>query len=238
MILKKRMYTNNPTTIFVGTDLKSQKMGYFGIDDPLYVVVKVNALGGKVSLEKIDSKTLSYKPLGDASLKGAIYGIYDEYNSRIGEITTTGNGIVTSDYLPKLGKFYLLEEKSSLGYKLDSTKYYFEITENNLNPKIVVHEQVIEKEFELYKMFSDGGKSMILKAEPNITFEFYLESSMELYESATTDTTGRLSVKLPYGTYIVKQKTLLIIMRNWMTLKLLSMKILLKKLLKLQPMLK
>ncbi|UKI26744.1 MAG: prealbumin-like fold domain-containing protein [Bacilli bacterium] len=85
------------------------------------------------------------KPLGDASLKGAIYGIYDEYNSRIGEITTTGNGIVTSDYLPKLGKFYLLEEKSSLGYKLDSTKYYFEITENNLNPKIVVHEQVIEK---------------------------------------------------------------------------------------------
>ena len=206
VILKKRMYTNNPTTIFVGTDLKSQKMGYFGIDDPLYVAVKVNALGGKVSLEKIDSKTLSYKPLGDASLKGAIYGIYDEYNSRIGEITTTGNGIVTSDYLPKLGKFYLLEEKSSLGYKLDSTKYYFEITENNLNPKIVVHEEVIEKEFELYKMFSDGGKSMILKAEPNITFEFYLESSMELYESATTDTTGRLLVKLPYGTYIVKQK--------------------------------
>lgn len=135
VILKKRMYTNNPTTIFVGTDLKSQKMGYFGIDDPLYVAVKVNALGGKVSLEKIDSKTLSYKPLGDASLKGAIYGIYDEYNSRIGETTTTGNGIVTSDYLPKLGKFYLLEEKSSLGYKLDSTKYYFEITENNLNPK-------------------------------------------------------------------------------------------------------
>lgn len=206
VILKKRMYTNNPTTIFVGTDLKSQKMGYFGIDDPLYVAVEVNALGGKVSLEKIDSKTLSYKPLGDASLKGAIYGIYDEYNSRIGEITTTGNGIVTSDYLPKLGKFYLLEEKSSLGYKLDSTKYYFEITENNLKPKIVVHEQVIEKEFELYKTFSDGGKSMILKAEPNITFEFYLESSMKLYESATTDATGRLLVKLPYGTYIVKQK--------------------------------
>jgi len=206
VILKKRMYTNNPTTIFVGTDLKSQKMGYFGIDDPLYVAVKVNALGGKVSLEKIDSKTLSYKPLGDASLKGAIYGIYDEYNSRIGEITTTGNGIVTSDYLPKLGKFYLLEEKSSLGYKLDSTKYYFEITENNLKPKIVVHEQVIEKEFELYKTFSDGGKSMILKAEPNIAFEFYLESSMKLYESATTDATGRLLVKLPYGTYIVKQK--------------------------------
>lgn len=206
VILKKRMYTNNPTTIFVGTDLKSQKMGYFGIDDPLYVAVKVNALGGKVSLEKLDSKTLSYKPLGDASLKGAIYGIYDEYNSRIGEITTTGNGIVTSDYLPKLGKFYLLEEKSSLGYKLDSTKYYFEITENNLKPKIVVHEQVIEKEFELYKTFSDGGKSMILKAEPNITFEFYLESSMKLYENATTDATGRLLVKLPYGTYIVKQK--------------------------------
>lgn len=206
VILKRKMYTDNPTTIFVGTDLKSQKMGYFGVDDPLYVAVKVNALGGRVSLEKVDSKTLSYKPLGDASLTGAIYGIYDEYNYRVGEITTSGNNIVTSDYLPKLGIFYLLEEKSSIGYKLDSTKYYFEITEDNLNPKITVYEQVIEKEFELYKMFSDGGQSTILKAEPNITFEFYLESSMELYESATTDNNGRLLVKLPYGTYLVKQK--------------------------------
>lgn len=206
VILKKKMYTDNPTTIFVGTDLKSQKMGYFGVDDPLYVAVRVNALGGRVSLEKFDSKTLSFKPIGDSSLKGAVYGIYDEYDIRLGGLTTTGNSIVTSDYLPKLGRFYLKEEKSSTGYELDPTKYYFEITEDNLNPKITVYEQVIEKEFELYKMFSDGGQSMILTAEPNITFDFYLESSMELYESATTDGKGRLLVTLPYGTFLVRQR--------------------------------
>ena len=206
VLLKKKMYTDNPTTIFVGTDLKSQKMGYFGVDDPLYVAVRVNAFGGRVSLEKLDSSTLSFKPVGDGNLKGALYGIYDEYNIRIGELTTTGDSIVTSDYLPKLGVFYLKEEKSSTGYELDPTKYYFEITNSNLNPKITVYEQIIEKEFELYKMFSDGGQSMILKAEPNITFDFYLESSMELYESATTGSDGRLLVTLPYGTFIVRQR--------------------------------
>ena len=47
---------------------------------------------------------------------------------------------------------------------------------------------------------------MILKAEPNITFDFYLESSMDLYESATTGSDGRLLVTLPYGTFIVRQR--------------------------------
>lgn len=204
--LKRKSYTSDPTTIFVGIDEISQKMGFFGLNDPITSSVRLNVYGGKISLEKFDSETLSYTPQGDASLKGAVYGIYDEYDFRVGELTTTGNSLVTSDYLPKLGRFYLKEEISSSGYELDPTKYYFEITADNLNPKITVYEQVIERDFELYKVEADGTTA-ILKAEPNVTFEFYLKSNMELYESATTNSKGHLKVTLPYGTYIVHQAT-------------------------------
>ena len=200
----KKSYTSDPTTIFVGIDNVSQKMGLFGLNDPIIVSVKVKSLGGKVSLEKLDSKTLSFKPMGDATLKGAIYDIKDENDFKVGELTTNGTSLVTSDYLPSLGKFYLIERVSSNGYQLDPTKYYFEITPDNLNPKITVYENVIEREFELYKVFANGATA-ILKAEPNIKFEFILKSNMEVSTSAITDSKGHLKVKLPYGTYIVHQ---------------------------------
>lgn len=204
--LKRKSYTNNPTTIFVGIDEVSQKMGYFGLYDPILSNIRLNVLGGKISLEKLDSSTLSFKPVGDATLKDATYGIYDEHDIRVGGLTTTGNSIVTSDYLTKLGTFYLKEEISSNGYKLDPTKYYFEITADNLNPKITVYEEVIEKDFELFKVKADGTTT-ILKAEPNVTFDFYLKSSMELYTSGTTNEKGRFVVTLPYGTFIARQRT-------------------------------
>lgn len=204
--LTRKSYKKNATTIFVGIDGKSQKMGLFGANDPILIIVKLNVYGGTVNVEKVDSKTSLPLPRGDGQLKGAIYGVYDESDFRVGQVVIGENSLGKSDYLPKLGKFYLLEEKNSLGYTLDPTKYYFEITANDLNPTIKVYEQIIEKDFELYKVEADGTTT-ILKAEPNVTFEFYLKSNNELYASATTNSKGHLKVTLPYGVYRVHQAT-------------------------------
>ncbi|MBE6152740.1 MAG: hypothetical protein E7166_00740 [Firmicutes bacterium] len=206
VILKKKTYSDDPSIIFMGQDGKSQKMGFFRIDDPIRSAIYIKSYGGTISLEKLDSKTLSFKPLGDASLKGAIYGIYNSNDIKVGTLTTNGQSIVESDYLPSLGRFYLKEETSSLGYKLDDNKYYFEITPNNLYPQVTVYEEVIRRDFELYKVFADANTT-ILQAEPNVTFNFYLKSNMELYETATTNDKGHLKVRLPYGTYVVRQET-------------------------------
>ena len=203
--LKRKSYTSDPTTIFVGVDEKSQKMGYFGLNDPIISTIKVVSIGGKVTAEKLDSKTMSVKPLGDAVLTGARYGVYNEQNVRVGQVTIGENSTGTSDFLPSLGRFYLKEEKASYGYKLNETLYWFEVTQDNLYPKVNVYEDVIEADVQLFKMFADA-KTGILKSEPNITFEFYLKSSMELYTTATTDSQGRLVVTLPFGTWIVRQK--------------------------------
>lgn len=193
------------TTPILYNHVSAQKLISVGMPDPISTKLKVNVVGSKVNVEKLDSKTLSLVPRGDGTFKDAIYGVYNENDEKVSEVVINENGIGTSDYLPKLGKYYLKEEKSSIGYLKDETKYYFEINAENINPTIQVYENAIERKVEIYKVFADGATS-ILKAEPNITFEFYLKSNMKLYETATTDKNGRLSVTLPYGTYIVSQK--------------------------------
>lgn len=202
--LKRKQYVSTNTTLYAGIDEISQKMGYFGLDEEITFKVKIKSIGGNVTVEKLDKDNLSVTPKGDATLKGAIYGIYDIDDNKITEVTIGSNSKVTSPNLPKLGRYYLQEIKPSKGYTLDKQKYYFEITEDNLNPSVKVYEKVIEKKIEFYKVISNG-KTGILTSEPNVTFEFYLKSSNTLVATKTTDKDGHLTLTLPFGTYIVKQ---------------------------------
>ena len=164
----------------------------------------INVKGGTVSLEKLDSVTQGYEPMGESSLSGAVYGIYDANDTLVSSLETNGEYPVKSSYLPDLGTYYLKEEKSSYGYELDPNKYYFEVSKNNLNVTVTVFENAIKKNVNIYKMYADDSTT-ILKGEKNARFEFYLKKNMKLYASGTTDKEGKLQVKLPYGTYIVKQ---------------------------------
>ncbi len=202
--LKRKQYVSTNTTLYAGIDEISQKMGYFGLDEEITFQVTIKSTGGKVTVEKLDKDNLSITPQGDATLKGAIYGIYDNDDNKITEISIGNNSKVTSPNLPKLGKYYLQEIKPSKGYTLDKQKYYFEITDENLYPSIKVYEKVIEKKIEFYKVINNG-KTGILTSEPNVTFEFYLKSSNKLVATKTTDKDGHLTLTLPFGTYVVKQ---------------------------------
>ena len=203
--LKKNYDTNFlDTTPILYNHINAQSIISRGKPDPVYAKLKIKVIGARVNIEKLDSKTLLTTPRGDGSFKGAIYGIYTENDEEIGKVTIQDNSIGISDYLPALGKYYLKEIKNSIGYQLDETKYYFEVSSENLNPTVKVYETAIERKVEIFKVFANNTTT-ILKGEPNITFEFYLKSSMKLYETATTDEEGRLTVTLPYGTYIVKQ---------------------------------
>ena len=57
----------------MGKDKTSQKMGVFGIDDPVLVRVKLNVLGGSLKINKKDFDTKLNKPQGDATFKNAVY---------------------------------------------------------------------------------------------------------------------------------------------------------------------
>ena len=182
----------------------SQDLMMRGAYDPIDVNLKIEIVGGKVSVKKVDADTGLGIAQGDATLDGAVYGIYDLEGNRVGEVISKGGEYVTSDYLPSLGTFYLKEEKSSTGYELNETKYFFNITKDDLYPEVDVTEKVIERDLKIFKVYA-SDETGFLTGEPNVTFDIYLKSTGEKVTSITTDENGYATATLPYGTYTVRQ---------------------------------
>lgn len=205
VVLKKKTYTQDPTIIFVGKDATSQKMGMFGVDDPVLVRVKLNVVGGSLKINKKDLDTKLSKPQGDATFKNAVYELLDENYNFITDLIIDDSFGAKTDKILSPNKIYILREKTaSEGYLLDKTEYRFKIDRDNLDIEMDVYEDVIEKTVNIYKVFADGSAT-ILKGEPNVSFEIYLKSTGEYYKTIKTDEKGFVSVKLPYGKWIFKQ---------------------------------
>lgn len=205
VVLKKKTYTQDPTIIFVGKDATSQKMGMFGVDDPVLVRVKLNVIGGSLKINKKDLDTKLSKPQGDATFKNAVYELLDENYNFITDLIIDDSFGAKTDKILSPNKIYILREKTaSEGYLLDKTEYRFKIDRDNLDIEMDVYEDVIEKTVNIYKVFADGSTT-ILKGEPNVSFEIYLKSIGEYYKTIKTDEKGFVSVKLPYGKWIFKQ---------------------------------
>lgn len=182
----------------------SQDLMMRGAYDPIDVNLKIEIVGGKVSVKKVDMDTGLGIAQGDATLDGAVYGIYDLEGNRVGEVISKGGEYVTSDYLPSLGTFFLKEEKSSTGYELNETKYFFNITKDDLYPEVDVTEKVIERDLKIFKVYA-SDETGFLTGESNVTFDIYLKSTGEKVTSITTDENGYATATLPYGTYTVRQ---------------------------------
>lgn len=179
----------------------SQNVFRVGNYDPVRTSIKIKVVGGKVTPEKYDVETKAKQPQGEATLDGAIYGIYKIDGTKIGTV----NSNTTSNYLPELGRFYLLEETPSKGYTLDSNKYYFEITEDNLTPTVKVYEQVIRRDFEITKVYATD-ETTIMTPEVGVKFGVYNKEG-DLVDEYTTNNQGNFEFNLPYGTYTIKQLT-------------------------------
>lgn len=179
----------------------SQNVFRVGNYDPIRTNLKIKVVGGKVTPEKYDVETKTKQAQGEATLDGAIYGIYKIDGTKIGTVSSN----TTSNYLPELGRFYLLEEKASTGYTLDSNKYYFEITEDNLTPTVKVYEQVIRRDFEITKVYATD-ETTIMTPEVGVKFGVYNRNGV-LVGEYTTNNQGNFEFNLPYGSYTVKQLT-------------------------------
>ena len=214
-LVKKLSYWTTPPVVYYSNH--SQNVMRVGNADPIPMNIELESVGGKVEIYKVDSETKNNIPQGNATLGGAKYGIYDSNDELVGEITTDDNGYGISDYLPSLGEFYLKEISPSKGYTLDTNnKYLFTVDKDNLIANVEVYEKVIDADIILFKTFASSSTG-ILKGEPNITFDIYLNNcnlspllrsgKTCLVSSVTTDDKGYAKIKLPYGKYTFKQIT-------------------------------
>lgn len=198
--VKKSEIKNNPVIFFKNN---SQKMiGRSNISDVTFSL-SLNSVAGKFELYKKDFDNNTNIASGDASLKNAVYGIYNTNDELIETITTDIKGYAISNNLPYFGAYYIKELKTPIGYKLDYTKYYFYTNIENPSAKLEVKEKVIKNEFEIIKVFA-SNETGTLRPEPNVEFSVY-DLDNNLIFSKYTDKNGSIIFELPYGEYIIKQ---------------------------------
>lgn len=167
-----------------------------------------------VTVTKTDAET--GMPQGDASLAGAVYGIY-KGEELIDTYTTDENGQFTTDYYVCGDDWSIREISPSEGYLLDETIHHvgaepelYSVERNTT--KNDVNEQVIKGNIAIIK-HTDDGETQIETPEEGAVFEVFLKSAGSYGDAKeserdilTCDENGFAQTKdLPYGIYTVKQ---------------------------------
>ena len=199
---KTTKYETNPIVYFSN---HSQNVFRVGNYDPVNTNIKLEVFGGKVEINKLDSKTQTNTPQGQGTLKGAVYGVYNTSGDLITKLTTNENGYAISDYLPSVGEFIIKEITPSNGYTLDKNTYRIIVDKDNLLASVNVLEKVISGELEITKVYA-SAETQILLPEVGIKFGIY-DKSDKLIKEVITDNNGKIKGTLPFGEYTLKQLT-------------------------------
>lgn len=153
---------------------------------------------------------------GNATLEGAVYGLYKD-GILIEKYTTDKNGCFTTEYYPCGDDWTIREIMPSTGYLLDPTVYridtsaeLYSVELNMVYPD--VFEEIIKGNIAIIK-HTDDGATKIETPEAGAEFEIYLKSAGS-YEKAMLTERDILvcdkdgfakSSDLPYGIYTVHQ---------------------------------
>ena len=180
-------------------------------------LVSVSNILKKFNVTVVKRDTETGTAQGDATLSGAVYGIY--YNGQlVDQYTTDKNGSFTTDYYVCDSTWTIKEITPSEGYLLDEKEYHVGAepqkytVELNSAQNIYSREQVIKGNISIIK-HSDDGSTQTETPEVGATFQIYLASAGSFDAAKKTerdtivcDADGFAQSKdLPYGLYTVHQ---------------------------------
>lgn len=156
-----------------------------------------------ISLTKQDAET-GNESQGDASLEGAVYGLYAREDivhpdgktgilykkgTQITSLTTDGNGQASVSEL-YLGKYYVKEITPPVGYLLDEEEHEVDCSYDGadipvVERSVISEEVVIKQPFQVIKAANNGKTDADLLS--GVGFSAYLESSLEVKEDGSYD---------------------------------------------------
>ena len=167
-----------------------------------------------LTVTKTDAETKSAQ--GDATLTGAVYGIYNN-GKLVDKYTTDKNGGFTTSNYVSGDKWTFKEIEPSEGYLRDETEYHIgaetkKYTLENNSVSIGVTEDILKGKIAIIK-HTDDGSTKIETPEKGAEFQVYLKSSGSYAKAKESerdnlicDEYGFAETKdLPYGTYTVHQ---------------------------------
>ena len=158
---------------------------------------------------------------GDATLAGAVYGMYEDYGCTklLKKYTTDSRNQFETDYVRCGSDYYLKEIVPPVGY-LKNDKVYkihedgqeYTAEYNSAKSKLELGEDVVKGKVSIIKGKGNGNAG-IVSPEVNAQFQVYIASSGS-YDKAKdtekdllkTNSEGyAITKELPYGTYIIHQ---------------------------------
>ena len=163
---------------------------------------------GYVEIYKTDTTTGN-------PLAGAVFGIYNSANTRIGELKTNTNGYAKSGLLPYGDGYYLLEEKAPDGYVLDTTKHYFNVRTNNQTITIRTANKSQMGQIAIQKNDGETGEAVASPATFDIRAAKDIQTpdgtirlkAGELADTVTTKNGVGTTKQLYLGEYVVTEKS-------------------------------
>ena len=168
----------------------------------------------RVTVTKVDGETSTAQ--GDATLAGAVYGIYQGC-TLVDSYTTDVNGQFTTGYYPCGTDWTLREISPSEGYQLDETTYPIGAEAKNYSVEyndcaLTVKEAVVQGRISIVK-HTDDGATGIDTPEEGAQFQIYRKSAGSFDAAPETERDTLIcdadgwteSKSLPYGTYVVHQ---------------------------------
>lgn len=153
---------------------------------------------------------------GDATLGGAVYGVY-KGETLVDTYTTDENGYFITDYYVCGDDWSIREISPSEGYLLDTTIYHIDCSAENYTVELNteypdVYEDIIKGDIAIIK-HTDDGSTKIETPEEGAKFEIFLKAAGSYKNAKETerdvivcDEHGFGQTKmLPYGVYTVHQ---------------------------------
>lgn len=173
-----------------------------------------DAVKGKIEVQKVDADTGLPTAQGDATLNGAVYGVYNKAGTLLDTLTFNGTSLVTKELDMPGGDLegYLQETTAPTGYNLNPDKIPFMIKYKDQDTRVVqinvtAEDKVIRGTVSIQKFFAaDDTTSSLLFPEVGAEFTATLKSSGVEVDRQTTGIDGKVEFKnLVYGKYVIKQ---------------------------------
>lgn len=194
IIIRKKKYYNYDSLLYYY--YSSQKLISDGNFKDIISKINFKIVKRKMDVQVVDSKTKVNIPLGQATLEGALYELYNDNGDYIGNYTTDLNGGFFVDNLD-YGNYYFKQIKASEGYLINENIIPISFFDNH--EKIELEQDVISNFVLINKVYGDS-----YEPEEGIRFKV-VDIEGNYYEEIVTDKDGMASVWLPYGRYIISQ---------------------------------